>query len=178
MKSTLYIMCGLPGSGKSYSVSSGLLDIFFDNDDLTAYVSRDEIRKNLLGPEDSYFDKEDKVFNNFTTMIAGDLQTYDNVIADATHISRASRRKLISSIDKKFYGDYNIVFVYVDTPLEKCLEQNARRTGFARVPEEAIKSMARKFEYPWLNEDKRVKMVITFVFGEEGTEIKCDRKEK
>lgn len=38
-----------------------------------------------------------------------------------------------------------IIFEQVCTPLAVCLERNAKRTGFERVPEETMLSMAKSY---------------------------------
>lgn len=78
-----------------------------------------------------------------------------DVIADATHINKASRNKLIKAIDK-FFTEYQIVYVIFQTDLKTCIEQNNKRTGRMRVPEEVIKKMFKNFQLPNLDEDNRI----------------------
>ena len=58
MKKHLYLMIGVPGSGKSTYAKNILKygDI---------YISRDEIRYSLLTEEDDYFAKENEVIKTF-----------------------------------------------------------------------------------------------------------------
>ena len=58
----LYIMCGVPGSGKSTWAREHLTD----ND---VYVSRDDIRFSFLKEGDDYFSKEDMVWDTIVKSI-------------------------------------------------------------------------------------------------------------
>ena len=51
-KPILYIMCGIPGCGKSWYATHNMVK------DNVAYISRDSIRFNMLNAEDDYFSKE------------------------------------------------------------------------------------------------------------------------
>ena len=56
-ENVLYLMMGIPGSGKStYAKQFALRNKI-------QYISRDEIRFSLLQPTDGYFDKENEVMN-------------------------------------------------------------------------------------------------------------------
>lgn len=131
--STLFIMVGVPGSGKSFvadAVSKAVTSVV---------VSRDSIRFNLLKEDDEYFAKEKQVFAAYIKEIQKHIDKEEIVFADATHLNEASRRKLISNL-KLAKEDY-VVPMVIETPLEICLERNARRTGRERVPESVIENM-------------------------------------
>ena len=49
--STLYVMCGVPGCGKSTWCKNNVPED-------AVYVSRDEVRFSMLKPTDAYFSKE------------------------------------------------------------------------------------------------------------------------
>ena len=70
---------------------------------------------------------------------------YDNVFADATHLNFASRNKTISRINVPV-DEINVVFL--DTPLDICIERNAKREGRKFVPETVIKDMFNKIKVP------------------------------
>ena len=91
----LFIMIGIPGSGKSTFAKQYL------QDDDTLYISRDDIRYSLLKEGDKYFKKEDEVFRKFGASIQDGLKKGYNVIADATHLTPQARLKLINRVDLK-----------------------------------------------------------------------------
>ena len=70
---------------------------------------------------------------------------YDNVFADATHLNFASRNKTISRINVPV-DEINIVFL--NTPLNTCLERNVKREGRKFVPETVIKNMDKSIKLP------------------------------
>lgn len=149
--STLYILCGPSGCGKS----TWRDEFIKDYNNRIHYVSRDEIRFSLVKEDEDYFSKEKEVFDRFSQALAAELMHGFDVIADATHINKASRNKLIKAIDK-FFTKYQIVYVIFQTDLKTCIEQNNKRTGRMQVPEEVIKKMFKNFQLPNLDEDNRI----------------------
>ena len=131
--STLYMMVGIPASGKSR----------FAKTLKGKYVSRDVIRFSLIKDGDAYFSKENEVFAKFIYEIETGLAAGQDVIVDATHINAGSRHKLLS----KIYPDRTVAIV-MDTTFETCLERNAKREGRACVPEDAMYSMYNNFTIP------------------------------
>ena len=135
----LFIMCGLPASGKSTFVQQ-----FIKNNDIR-YVSRDEIRFSMIKKDEEYFSHEKEVFRKFAGTVAQTLIDGFDVIADATHLNRVSRDKLIRAIDQ-YTTEYTITYIVLETSLETCMERNALREGRARVPDSVMKSMAKNWE--------------------------------
>lgn len=146
----LYILCGAPGCGKS-TYAAHMLES--DND--IRYISRDEIRYSIIAKDDSYFSKEKLVFKQFINTIAQTLVKGFDVIADATHITPGSRRKLLTSIDSYGFTDYNIIFIYFSTSYVTCCSRNEKRTGRQKVPADVLESMYNGFRKPTINEDSR-----------------------
>ena len=148
MSSILYLMVGIPGSGKSTWIANQV-------DVLEPWqykvISRDEIRFAILKPDEDYFSRENAVFAQFIKSINDALAAgVQYIFIDATHISKASRAKILSRL-RVPAGTELVVEVFC-TSLPACLRRNAQRTGRARVPDGAIKNMANSFEYPWPTE--------------------------
>ena len=141
--SHLYVLCGCPGSGKTTWAHKHLR---YD-----AYISRDEIRFNLLRDNDNYFAHEKEVFNAFVKDIVSALKNGGNVVADATHIHHASRAKLLKAIDEQ-YINYDVRFIFFDTCLAVCSQRNAKREGRARVPDAVIYTMFDRITLPTVGE--------------------------
>lgn len=148
---TLYIMCGPSGCGKSTWAHTNMQD--------TMYVSRDTIRFRYLKEGENYFAHEKEVFKTFVVEIVSRLKVGCNVIADATHLTAFSRRKLTQAIDM-YITDYNIVFITFDVSADTCVERNKAREGHAKVPENIIRNMCRDFRAPTKDEDERVIDII------------------
>ena len=117
--SKLFLMMGAPGSGKSYWATHHINNI------KDKYISRDEIRFAFLKDGDEYFAKETEVFNEFINQINHYLTIYDRVFADATHLNFSSRNKTISRINVPVD---EIIVIFLDTPLDICLQRNSKRT--------------------------------------------------
>ena len=145
MKSkTLYIISGVPGSGKDY-----FLNQYFGNSSNVKIISRDVIRFSLIENDDEYFSKESLVFSKFCKAIREAFNEYDIVIANATHLNERSRNKLLNSLGKDFFK-----------------ERNAKREGLSLVPEDAIKRMYESVHRP--NYGERYKYDKIYIVNEKG----------
>ena len=162
MKKHLYLMMGVPGSGKSTYSKSVLKygDI---------YISRDEIRYSLLTEEDDYFAKENEVIKTFIDNIDKSLVNEEycgDVYADATHLSPKSRAQVLNQLKNKD----KVSVIYLDIPLNIILERNAQRKGRALVPENVVRRMYNSIILPTkaegieeliiIDENQKVKEVI------------------
>ena len=136
--SKLFLMMGAPGSGKSYWAEHHLKIT-------DKYISRDEIRFSFLSDGDEYFSKENEVFNEFIRQINASLTFYDRVFADATHLNYNSRMKTLNRITVPV-EEVNVIFL--DTPLQTCLERNSKRTGRKLVPNQVVRNMFNSIAEP------------------------------
>ena len=147
----LYIMCGAPGSGKTYFAKNHLMK----NDENLYYVSRDEVRYSIITDEDEYFSKENEVFQMFINKIKYYLNSKtfacSGVIADATHLNWPSRRKLLNALGilNGAYPNLEIIPVVVRPDLDVVLERNNQREGRARVPKDTVIHMRNSQISPW-----------------------------
>ena len=152
MNNKLYIMMGVPGSGKTTWCKNNI------NFDESVYISRDTIRFSILKPNEPYFSKEKEVYKTFTNQIAQALKRGKNVYADQTSLDEKARAKLINSLEDR---SYEIHVIWLNTPLGQCLKQNSLRTGLSRVPDESIIQMSKRLTRPTWAEGIRYLHIIT-----------------
>lgn len=129
---------GIPGSGKSHWIKENKADT-----DL--WVSRDRIRFEKLREGDDYFAFEDIVFEQFIEEIIWGLEMGKTVIADATHLNRKSRARVLDKV-RKFADEIEVV--WINPPLVTAFAQNDRREGRAWVKHGIIRRMWFSLEAP------------------------------
>ncbi len=153
---TLYVMVGAPGSGKSTWANK-----FMQNRDHITYVSRDKVRLSIITDEEHYFSHEDEVYDKFVDIIVDHLSNGFDTIADATHLSRNSRKKLILALAAKgmTLSMYDVVFVMMDTPVAVCIARDAERVGRQHVTASVITRMNSQIQVPTIGEFANVKEV-------------------
>lgn len=148
---SLYLMVGLPASGKSTKIHEcqALLESLGMS---VAVISRDKIRYDLVnGDKDQYFSKEKEVFRIYIEQINEAIDNNINdIFLDATHISKASRKKVLRAIKSR--DRVNFVVIVMQTSIDNCKILNHRRHGFDLVPDTAIDDMYKRFEYPTAEE--------------------------
>lgn len=134
----VFVMCGVPGSGKSFAAQNLAT--------VGGYkvISSDAIRAELYGDE-SIQGKPSEVFEAFYKKAHEAISQGSGVILDATNIKRKDRRKVFAEFPSE-----TIVAVIVNTPLETCIERNAKRSRV--VPEHVIRRMWNNFEVPTMEE--------------------------
>lgn len=137
-KGKLYLMMGISGAGKSTWLSHNAKDG-------EVIVSRDQIRFGMLQNGDDYFDHEDEVFDTFITTIQTNLQQGKTVYADATHLTKKGRAKVLHRVSM-FAEEIGVVWIKVS--LSTALKQNAQRSGLACVPSYVIRRMLDTLEAP------------------------------
>ena len=153
MTKLVTLMVGCPASGKSTYARKEAEALEADGF-TTAVISRDFYRKQLVGDTNNstlYFSHEKQVFKNFVKDINDCLETgIDFIFIDATHISKASRAKILRELRPD--PSTALEVVVLDPPLDECLRRNGERTGFELVPDSAIRKMYHELVYPTLEE--------------------------
>ena len=152
---TLYVMVGIPGSGKSTEAHK-----IQAIDPRIVYISRDEVRLSIIKDNEHLFSHEDEVYDAFYDKIAAQL-TLSDAIADATHMSPGARLKLINALNKRGMttDKYQIIFVCMDVPVEECIRRDDAREGRAHVTAPVIRRMNRSLDFPTIDEFRNVKEV-------------------
>ena len=132
----LYVLVGLPASGKSTYAREKLAN------EETIVLSSDQMRKELLGDEKDQTNN-DLVFRTLYARAKQYLQDGKNVVIDATNINIKARRSLLSNFVKMPIERIAVVFA---TPFETCIERDKWRER--TVGEEVIKKFLYRFEIP------------------------------
>ena len=137
MYGKMIMMCGLPGSGKSYKAQQLAVEY-------NANIhSSDAIRLELLGDINRH-DSNGVVFTTLHNRVKEDLRNGKNCIYDACNISYKRRMAFLQELK-------NIpcekICVVMATPYEQCLKNDATRDR--HVPEYVIEKMYMNFYTPW-----------------------------
>lgn len=136
-KPSLIMMCGIPGSGKSYYANE--IKEKYNNVEI---FSSDAIRKELFGDENCQKDGA-LVFATLHERIKKRLENGGNCIYDACNINYKYRMEFLMEIEA--YNPYKMCFVVCE-PYEVCLKQNNSRER--KVPESVIERMYKNFYIP------------------------------
>ena len=141
MNGNLYIICGIPGSGKS-TIAKELLK---KNEDNAIHISRDEVRYSIIKDDEQYFSHENDVYKEFCNRITLGLQNNKNVLADATHLTRKSRARLLKNLKCK---PNKINCIWVNTDFQTCWNRNESREGREKVPPQQMYKFRNIFQTP------------------------------
>jgi predicted kinase len=154
----LFIMMGAPGAGKSTFIKNVLSSRAF-------VVSRDVIRFGMVKEGEQYFSKEKDVYKEYIRQINENLNSGWDTVADATHLNRASRNKLLNCIQ---VPNVEIHLIWFKTSLETCLQRNENRAGTrAYVPSSVITKMHNSIERPEFEEG----IDVIYIYEENKTPV-------
>lgn len=141
--STLFVMIGIPASGKSTYAKS------LANRENAKIISTDDLREKFGKVNDLTKDK--LVFNTAFSMIREELQNNRNVIFDATNVSKRNRKRIFCEISEEIRDkNAEVIAVFIDVSVKKALEQMEKRKR--KVPFNAIINLHSKLEKPELEE--------------------------
>lgn len=139
-KNTLFVMCGLPASGKS-TLAEDLAQALD-----CVVVSTDKMRAVLYGDESIQGNGKD-VFNLAYEQAELWGLRGDSVIFDATQVTKKARKQTLDRLSKFFD---KCVCVFMNTPTSVCMERNEARVRI--VPRSVMRRMALQLQEPTLEE--------------------------
>jgi predicted kinase len=144
LNNTLYIVVGLPGSGKSTYATN------FIKDKDIEYLSSDELRAKF-GSGETDQTCTNQVFGHIKRKVDEFLKDGKNVLVDATNVNRKERSDYINTTKK--YGT-KIVAIVFKMDRQGLIDRNKKRgeQGGRVVPTFVIDKMLAKYEEPSYSE--------------------------
>lgn len=133
----VFIMCGVPASGKSYYAKNVLMKNIYRH---RVYISSDDIREELWG-DASVQSFNGIVFDIFYERAREAIKNGSDVILDATHLTKKSRRKCrnhFKDLDCKF------IAVQMNTSVLDAIYRNKKRDRV--VPADAMNRMIKAYQ--------------------------------
>lgn len=144
LRAELVMLSGLPGAGKDTWVRDHLPEL--------PTVSLDDLRADLGVAPDA---DQGTVQQAGREEIRAHLRRGESFAYLATNLDRQRRAPILSlAADYRF----RVRIVYVEVPEERLFRQNRERE--ARVPENVIRQMTRRWEVPGLAEAHRIELAI------------------
>jgi predicted kinase len=140
MRPKLIVCCGIPGSGKTYYSKE-----YIEKNPNTVHLSSDSIRAELYGDESIQGDPNE-VFTLMQKRAVEALNNGQNVVYDATSITRKDRVGIIAACPKFAKIECHVIFA----PIETCIERDAARKR--TVGKVVIDKMLKRFQAPWYDE--------------------------
>jgi predicted kinase len=137
MNPSLYIMCGLPCSGKSTFAKSISGFKVLSSDD---YI--EQRAKELQKTYNEVFDETIQRANQaFFQDVFKKAKLKNNIIIDRTNLTKSTRLKFI-----KIFQQHEPIIFYFDTPIEVIKKRNNRPGKF--ISEEILDSMLKSLQPP------------------------------
>lgn len=137
MKPIIFVMCGLPCSGKSVEAQKIAKEYNAE------IFSSDFLREEMFGDINDQSHNQE-LFKELHKRIRNCLISRKNACYDACNISYKRRMEFLKSLNKI---SCNKIAVLMATPYEVCLERNSKRDR--KVPEFVIKRMYMNFQCPY-----------------------------
>jgi predicted kinase len=148
MKDTVYLLCGLPGSGKSHWASQQA-----EENENFIIINRDKIREMFKGKYtyDKTIEKFVKFSCEYLTLCCYDLFSGFTAIIDETNITKAKRKLWIDLLLED--SDIDIICVYFSLKEGNFERRMKDHRGLSKETwEEVINNMKKDFEEPTLDE--------------------------
>lgn len=138
----LVLMCGPSGSGKSTYIEQHF------NHGEAIVISRDEIRFEMIKPDEDYFAHEKEVLREFYRQIKAACESdFEIVVVDATNLTPKTRAKVLRYASGRRKIAIGFSFTY-----PTLLEHNKKRSGLAKVPSYAISQQVQAYQFPSIKE--------------------------
>ncbi len=139
-QNTLYVMIGVPGSGKD-TIANMLKEHIEENGVECAIVSSDDIRVELFGFEDQ--EHNEKVFAEMRKRSRKALQEGKDVIYNATNLNIKRRKNIINETKKIANVEAILCLCSIGTLFDRNLTRPERH-----IPEDKLLSMIRNIDIP------------------------------
>lgn len=136
----LIMLVGMPGSGKTTYAKK-----YIEEHEHTIHLSSDLIRKELYGDESVQGDPGE-VFSLMQSRAIEALNNGQNVVYDATNVTRKDRAGVIALCHKFVSIEAHVIWA----PIETCIERDAKRER--TVGKAVIDKMLRRFQPPFYDE--------------------------
>ena len=149
----IYVLVGLPGSGKSTVAEMIMRDSIND----CAIVSSDMIRKEMTGDENNQ-EHNEEVFKLYYEAFKGHLRAGRNVVLDATNINIKARKQIFMHLseylkDVENYNmhhqsrqDFKVIAYVMSTSFWECVRRDSIRQR--SVGEAVIRKFVSGFQFP------------------------------
>jgi predicted kinase len=147
----IYVMSGLPASGKStYAESRRAPKVaVFHRDDFRQYL------REQFGTTDYFPCSEKEEYRQWANVITAALIAAPDwdIYIDQTTLTTKAAIKLINAIKGALTPNDQVFFIVCHCALDICKERNAKREGYARVPEQTIDNMHKSMMIDPVRED-------------------------
>lgn len=136
---TLYLMCGLSGSGKTTTVNS-----LIENNNVTTVIELDALRKKHDVKRNNRREVDGRVRQEAKELLKRALSNKESVVFDACN-QRKDFRTQIADLAEEYFA--KTVLVFVKTPVSQCIKNDRDRT-IRTIGSDVIESQQRQFQYP------------------------------
>lgn len=158
----LIMLVGVPGTGKTTYATK-----YMKENPNTIHLSSDSIRKELWGDESIQGDNS-QIFSLMHDRAVEALNNGQDVIHDATNMTRKDRSYMIELCPKFVQIEAHVIWA----PIETCIERDAARER--TVGKAVIDKMLKKFQAPYYDEEiDEIKIIRPDGFDEFAYAVNC-----